>query len=135
MKIEKIVTNDQELIAFAQSWSQKLVGTEIIVLNGPLGAGKTTFVKGIAKGLGIEEMVTSPTYQIVKKYENKLVHIDAYRVNDEDLGVDELDDKTAIVCIEWAQNIADYIPQIDYIINIEYYENGRKLEIETVFSN
>lgn len=123
--------NEQEVIDFGQSFSKQLEPGDVVVLNGELGAGKTTFVKGIALGLGIEEPITSPTYTISKLYDNKLCHVDSYRISDEDIGLEDLRDQGFIICVEWSENIKDYLPEIKYIINIEYILEGRKIEIIT----
>lgn len=93
----------------------------VLALHGDLGAGKTTFVQTLAAELGVGETVTSPTFVIMKKYQTKdqrfhnLIHIDAYRVEDIDelkvLGfVEELSSKETIICVEWAEKIADLLP-------------------------
>ncbi len=122
-------SNAEELIALGSEFGSKLQAQDIIVLNGELGAGKTTFTKGIASSLQIKRPITSPTFNIVKEYDDQLCHIDAYRVHDEDLGIDDYIDRNFIICIEWSENILDYIPYISYEVNIEYAENGRQIEI------
>ncbi len=109
----------------------------VLALNGDLGAGKTTFVKNLAKELGVVEYVTSPTFVIQKSYDinyknkdrqfNKLVHIDAYRLMS---GVDTevLDFKqtlltpNALVAIEWAENIKDVLPKDVITLNFKYVD-------------
>lgn len=87
------------------------------MLVGELGAGKTHFVKGLARGLGIEEEVTSPTFALHNEYVGrlKLNHFDFYRIENSEevemLGLDELFfDKTAVAAIEWSENVADLLP-------------------------
>lgn len=123
--------SEQQLIEFGREFSAILVPGDVVVLNGELGAGKTTFVKGIALGLGIDEPITSPTYTISKLYDNKLCHVDSYRINDEDIGLDDLRNQGYIICVEWSENIRDYLPEIKYIVNIDYILDGRKIEIIT----
>ena len=89
----------------------------MLALNGDLGAGKTTFAKGVARGLGIEEEVTSPTFTVVSEYEGRLRlhHIDAYRLSGvEDfvsVGAEELlSDAGGICLIEWGDRIAEVLP-------------------------
>lgn len=123
--------SEQQLIEFGREFSAILVPGDVVVLNGELGAGKTTFVKGIALGLGIDEPITSPTYTISKLYDNKLCHVDSYRINDEDIGLDDLRNQGYIICVEWSENIQDYLPEIKYIVNIDYILDGRKIEIIT----
>ncbi len=123
-------SSEDELIKLGREFAKGLAKTNIIILKGELGAGKTTFVKGIAQGLDIEKHITSPTFNIVKEYDEKLCHIDAYRVFDEDIGIDDYIDRGFIICIEWSENIGDYIPYIDFEINIKYSETGRIVKIK-----
>ena len=93
--------------AFAKKVADKLKGGEVIILRGDLGAGKTTFTKGLAKALGVEETVTSPTFTYVKEYYGRLplYHFDMYRVADADevyeLGLEEYFYKGGVVVVEW----------------------------------
>lgn len=96
-------------------------GATILALNGDLGAGKTTFVQALARQMGVVEVVTSPTYLIMRQYATTdprfplLVHMDAYRI--EDVGElvplrfsDVLTTPGTLVCVEWAEKIADALP-------------------------
>lgn len=127
--INKTLETEEELIEFAREFTKNFNKGDIIFLNGPLGAGKTTFVKGIALGLEIEKVITSPTFQIIKQYDNKLCHIDAYRTKEEEIGVMYYKNNDYIICIEWAENLLDYIKP-DYIMDIEYDLKGRKVLIK-----
>lgn len=97
----------EETFALAKRVADKLKGGEIILLSGDLGAGKTTFTKGLAKALGVKETVTSPTFTYVKEYDGrlKLYHFDMYRVADADevyeLGLEEYFYKGGVVVAEW----------------------------------
>ncbi|KOF57051.1 MULTISPECIES: tRNA (adenosine(37)-N6)-threonylcarbamoyltransferase complex ATPase subunit type 1 TsaE [Clostridium] len=90
---------------------------DIVCLDGDLGAGKTHFTKGIAKGLKIDDYITSPTFNIVNEYQGrlKLYHFDVYRVNDPDeiyaIGFDEYIFSDAVSVIEWSNYIEDLIPE------------------------
>ena len=95
--------------------SEKFPGM-IICLDGELGSGKTLFVKGFAKSLGIEENITSPTFNIVKEYnsgELPLYHMDVYRLEDgdESIGFDDYFKSEGICIIEWAELIEDSLPE------------------------
>lgn len=112
------------------------VGSTICLL-GDLGAGKTTLVKGLAKGLGITETVQSPTFNIMKLYlkgEKPLIHIDAYRLldHDVDIGLDEyIGYEEGITMIEWPQYIAKLIPLNSIKVTIKNIgEDVRDIEIE-----
>ncbi|MFN8446494.1 MAG: tRNA (adenosine(37)-N6)-threonylcarbamoyltransferase complex ATPase subunit type 1 TsaE [Caldilineaceae bacterium] len=98
----------------------------VLALHGDLGAGKTTLTQGIATGLGIAQRVTSPTFTLVNEYPLhhswRLIHIDSYRLNAgeaETIGLDEiLDDELAIVIIEWAERVAELLPQERFDIQL-----------------
>lgn len=117
-----------KLEALATSFANKLLKGDIILLEGPLGAGKTQFVKFVANKLSeTNEQVTSPTFSIIKEYD-KFIHIDAYRVFDEDLGLEDYSDK--IIFIEWSENIIKYLPKWDYKVKINYNGQNRNITIE-----
>ena len=111
---------------------------EVITLKGQLGAGKTTFSQGFAKGLGIEGVINSPTFNIVKCYFNSsipLYHIDAYRLEDlhQDLGLEEYIEGDGVCLIEWAEFILEVIPSELLKINIDILENEeRKIDITPI---
>lgn len=121
----------QETQALAMQIAKLLKKPFLITLSGDLGAGKTTFTKGLAKGLGIEATVNSPTFTILKSYEGKdvtLHHIDAYRLEGivQDLGFEEvIYDEDAICVIEWSQFIEYALPQQRLHITIEIDEDER----------
>ncbi len=95
--------------------SEKFPGM-VICLEGELGSGKTVFVKGFAKSLGIEETITSPTFSLIKEYnsgEMPLIHMDVYRIEkaDESIGFTDYFNKENICMIEWAEMIEDRLPK------------------------
>lgn len=103
----------------------------VYLLDGDLGAGKTTLTQGIAKGLGITRTVTSPTFNIQKIYKGKmsLYHIDAYRLEGchQDLGFDEYMYDDGLTVIEWSQFVPEIIPEEFLKIHIRLLEeDGRK---------
>ncbi len=129
MKEYKIETHSkEETMELASSLANSFPLGTVITLTGDLGAGKTTFVRGLAKGLGIKEIVQSPTFNIMKIYlkANKpLVHIDAYRLADLDfdIGLDEyIGYETGITVIEWPMYIEKLIP--DNAIEVEIINLG-----------
>ncbi len=122
-------TSEEQLIIAGTEFGQTLSSGDVVILNGELGAGKTTFVKGIALALGIADPITSPTYTISKLYDGKLCHVDSYRISAEDIGLDDLKAEGYIICVEWSANIADYLPELNYQVDIEYTLDGRQLEI------
>lgn len=116
----------------------------VIALTGDLGSGKTTFIKGMAKGLGIKNTVTSPTFLIIKKYEilkartrvKNFYHIDCYRMENEEklqeLGIEEiLKDETAVTAIEWSGMMKRLLPKNAVKIKFEWVsENERKIFVD-----
>ncbi|AUI70762.1 tRNA (adenosine(37)-N6)-threonylcarbamoyltransferase complex ATPase subunit type 1 TsaE [Companilactobacillus alimentarius] len=97
---------------------------DVVVLNGDLGAGKTALTRGLARGLGIKKNVKSPTFTLIREYQDgriPLYHMDAYRLEsspDEDLGFDEYFNGNGITVVEWPQFIKDEIPEEHISINI-----------------
>ena len=126
--------NENELISIGENLGSVCQAGQVILLSGNLGAGKTTLVKGIAKGLGIEQMIKSPTYTIVREYEGRLplFHLDVYRIGDDPDSID-LDDflfGDGITVIEWGE-LLDLSLFDDYLrIYIEKVEEGRSLSFE-----
>ena len=109
-----------------------------ICFDGDLGAGKTTFVRGLAKGLNITDVVQSPTFNIMKVYfkgDRPLIHIDAYRLADinPDIGLDEyIGYENGITVIEWPQFIKELIPSKAIEINIQHMgDDKRKIVIDS----
>ena len=123
--------------AFAESLAKTFVGGEVILLNGDLGAGKTHFVKGLARGLGVDELVTSPTFALHNSYSGRLVlnHFDFYRIDDSEevaiLGLDEFFyDKLAVSAIEWSDNVKDLLPKRCITVGIDKLsDNTRKITV------
>lgn len=125
--------NEDELIALGYRIGQVLEAGHVLVLTGDLGAGKTTLTKGIAKGLGIEQMIKSPTYTIVREYEGRLplYHLDVYRIGNDPDSID-LDDflyGDGVTVIEWGQLLGSDFTN-DYIeLVIDKTENGRSVSM------
>lgn len=105
-----------------------------IALIGPLGAGKTTFVQGLADGLCARGAITSPTFVLMRLHQGRvpLVHADAYRLGGAadlaELGIEELADE-CVVALEWADTISDTLPEDRIELRIDYTEEGRRLDI------
>lgn len=112
---EIILNNVEETLRFAERLAGKCREGDVIALEGDLGAGKTTFTKGFARGLGIKRTVNSPTFTIIKEYEGRLplYHMDVYRVADEmeDLGFEEYFEGEGVTVIEWAHLIEEQLPR------------------------
>ena len=99
---------------FAEKYAATLKPYDVVILDGEMGAGKTAFVKGLAKGLGIKEEVTSPTYAYMNDYDGRLFHYDCYRIETpeqaERLGLADYFDMGGICVVEWWRNIAPLLP-------------------------
>lgn len=127
--------NETELRAIGQRLGELLRAGDVLILSGDLGAGKTTLTKGIATGLGIRQMIKSPTYTIVREYEGRLplYHLDVYRIGDDPDSID-LDDflyGDGITVIEWG-DLLDRTILPDYLtVCIERSGDGRKLTFES----
>ena len=131
----KVVGLD-ETKKIASDFAAGLTGGEVVLLNGDLGAGKTTFTKFVFDALGVKEVVNSPTFAILKTYNGKfkLHHFDTYRITTEEAveaGFDEvLDDRNSIIFIEWSETIAPLIPKKHTVVNIKLInENAREIEV------
>lgn len=105
----------EDTLKFATEYAKSLKGGDIVLLSGDMGAGKTVFAKGVAKGLGIDDEVLSPTYAYMNDYGGKLYHYDCYRlksgVHAEALGLTDYFYAGGICLIEWADNIKDVLPE------------------------
>lgn len=129
------LNNLNETEKFGIFLGENLKPGDVVCLNGDLGAGKTTLTKSIAKGLGIDDYVTSPTFTIVNEYYGKtdLYHIDTYRLDDkidvDYLGFDEYFYSDGVTIVEWAEKIRDALPEEYMEINIKSHDDKRDLEI------
>lgn len=113
----RITTRDErETINIAQNLESEKFENMIICLEGDLGSGKTIFTKGFAQALGIQENITSPTFNIIKEYLNgemPLYHMDVYRLDGkiDGIGIEDYFTKGGVVIIEWADTIKEYLPE------------------------
>ncbi len=108
--------SEKETIELAENIESEKFPNMVICLEGDLGSGKTVFTKGFANSLGIEETITSPTFNIIKEYttgEMELYHMDVYRLDGakEDLGIEEYFTRGGVTIIEWADMIQDILPE------------------------
>lgn len=130
--IKKIHTYSlEETKQLAQTIGSKIQGKTLILLSGELGAGKTSFTKGLALGLEITKNVSSPTFTLMKNYVGRLPlnHIDAYRLegHPQDLGFDELFDEDSVTVIEWPLYLMDELPEDCLKVSIEIGEGDTRI--------
>ena len=117
-----ILNSEQETRALGQKCGQLLRGGEVIELIGDIGAGKTTFTKGVAEGMGVTDTIQSPTFTISRVYDApsgiELCHYDFYRLSDAGIMADELQEASnnphSVVIIEWGDIVREVLPQ-DYV--------------------
>ncbi|MDN3669921.1 tRNA (adenosine(37)-N6)-threonylcarbamoyltransferase complex ATPase subunit type 1 TsaE [Echinicola jeungdonensis] len=135
--MEKIICENQaQLPEVAKAVISICKGLDVWVFMGDLGAGKTTLIKAIANEMGVEDLVSSPTFSIINEYQNgsgqRFYHFDFYRIEDPEevleIGVDEYFYSGNYCWIEWAEKIPEYIPESFYLISIKV-ENDQKREI------
>ena len=126
--------SEKDTIELAQNIESEKFPNMVICLIGDLGSGKTIFTKGFAASLGVEEAVTSPTFNIIKEYtsgEMDLYHMDVYRLDGKvgDLGIEDYYEKNGITIIEWADMIPDYLPEERLEIKIKISEDSEDTRI------
>lgn len=138
--METIVNNLKETNILAKKFAKLLIGGETILLNGDLGAGKTTFVKCVLKALGVKDEITSPTFTIMHEYYTKnfdIYHFDMYRFSSGNEAIDSgfedilfSGNKRNVIFIEWSENIKDILKDDCIKINIQLIDDDkRKIEI------
>lgn len=136
--MEKIITKTpEETESLGRRLGAACRGGEVFLLVGELGAGKTYLTKGLARGLGVKSVVTSPTFNIMKIYEGRrlnLCHVDAYRLQSAqdllDLGIkDYLNSPTTVTVIEWADLVVDLKPRGAIKVKFKNTAAGRELKI------
>ena len=139
-KILNIVSHsEEETIALAEKIISLFRVGDVLILSGKLGSGKTVFVRGLAKALGIdEELVNSPSFTIVNEYPGKppLYHFDLYRLNDEselyEIGWDEYLNRNGLVVIEWGEKAESFLPDKYYKIIFNILDESQR-EINITF--
>lgn len=135
--MEFVTHSPEETESLGQRLAQGLRGGEILAYLGDLGAGKTAFTRGLARGLGIPMQVTSPTYTIVNEYEGgrlPLFHFDMYRLSSEedlfDIGWEDYLLRKGVCAVEWSENAAAAMEGAIWIRLEKLSENSRKITIE-----
>lgn len=125
------LASEAEMLEFGRNYAKKIKAPKVIELVGDVGAGKTTFVRGLAEGLGIKEPITSPSFTISKEYafnDGILIHYDFYRLEDPGLMMGDLEeammDEKAIIVVEWADSVENILPADRDRIEIKYLDDG-----------
>ena len=129
--------NEEELLALGERLGHLLQKDDVLILTGELGAGKTTFTKGIGQALGVERVINSPTFTIMKIYDvtnhvndiKKLYHLDVYRIgsSNDDFELEEYFYQNGLTIIEWANIIEDLLPEDTWVINIYRLSDVKRL--------
>lgn len=134
--MRKILSNSEketEKVGF--ELARSIAAGSVVTLNGDLGAGKTVFARGFARGLGIAEAVSSPTYTIAQEYQlpdgKRLYHLDLYRISSPEaglaFGVDEFfDDPNGYALVEWPEQIGDVIPDDAIKVTIKHIDSSTR---------
>ncbi len=133
---ERILYGEAETRDFAEAFAGGLQAGDVVALVGDLGTGKTTMTKYLARALGVTEEITSPTFTIVKEYHSgrlPLYHFDVYRLTSGqellDLGLEEYFGGDGVAVVEWADIVADVLPESAHVIALAYgdREGERKI--------
>lgn len=129
----KVVDSAEDMQAFAATLAPFVRDDDLIILNGDLGAGKTCFVQGLAQGLGVDEPVTSPTFDILQVYPQgrvQLNHFDLYRIESaddlEDIGFFDIIESGGVSCIEWGAAYTDLLANSFMDVFIKVQDDGRR---------
>lgn len=128
--------SEEETMEIAENLESEKFPGMVICLDGELGSGKTVFVKGFAKALGINDIITSPTFSLVKEYLNgemPLYHMDVYRLNDsnKDFGFNDYLNMNGICIIEWPEMIQDMLPEERLEVKIRVLDEDTRVLIFT----
>ncbi len=127
----------EETISFAKKIGALIKGGDVIAYRGGMGAGKTTFTRGLCVGMGLPDEVTSPTFALVNEYRGDIMlyHFDMYRI----MGADDLETtgfydymgKDSVLAVEWSENISDCLPEGTIYITLERVDdNTRKIMVD-----
>ncbi|MBC2255889.1 tRNA (adenosine(37)-N6)-threonylcarbamoyltransferase complex ATPase subunit type 1 TsaE [Listeria ivanovii] len=139
MEFELVMTNESDTKLLAKTLGEKLQAGDVLLLEGDLGAGKTTFTKGIGEGLLIPQIIKSPTFTIIREYKKgrlPLYHMDVYRLEDassDDLGLEEYFYGSGVSVVEWAQFVQEDLPSEYLEIRLFHIdENTRRMVAKPV---
>ena len=133
--------SEDETEQLGERLGQALSPGAVVAYTGGLGMGKTAFTRGLARGLGCTERVTSPTFTLVNEYPGRipLFHFDVYRLSGSDalydIGWDDYLDRGGVCAVEWSENIADALPEDTVFVRLrrcEAHDNWREIDVEGV---
>lgn len=133
--------SEEETEQLGERLGQALSPGAVVAYTGGLGMGKTAFTRGLARGLGCTERVTSPTFTLVNEYPGRipLFHFDVYRLSGSnalyDIGWDDYLDRGGVCAVEWSENIADALPEDTVFVRLrrcEAHDNWREIDVEGV---
>ena len=132
-----ISRSEAQTEAIGEQFAKNLADGTVVAMYGDLGAGKTAFVRGMARGMGLTNRVSSPTFTIVNEYcgERELIHFDMYRLNDSDelfdIGWEDYLARGAVCAVEWSEKVDDAFYGDETIVRIEKLgDTERKITIE-----
>jgi tRNA threonylcarbamoyladenosine biosynthesis protein TsaE len=131
--MRRVLDSPEQTMALGERIGRTVVAGTVIALRGGLAAGKTTFTKGLARGLAVDEDVTSPTYTLISEYSGRLplYHMDAYRLSGTEdflaIGAEEYLYGDGVCVVEWSERVSDCLPPETVVIEIAVLEGGRRL--------
>ena len=139
-----IVNSLKDTREFSKEFAKEIKNGDVILLNGEIGAGKTTFTKFLLENLGVKSIVSSPTFTLLNEYEGEfpIYHFDMYRISTPEelyeLGFEDFLNsknspyvKTGLTIVEWGENVKEILPKDAIVVNIEKLgENSRKFKIK-----
>ena len=138
MNLKYVSKNIDDTLTIAENIESEKFENMVICLDGELGSGKTVFVKGFAKALGIEDNITSPTFNIIKEYQTgelPLYHMDVYRLDEveEDIGLKDYYNNGGITIIEWSELIKNDLPEERLDIKIKIVDENTRVLLFTPY--
>jgi tRNA threonylcarbamoyladenosine biosynthesis protein TsaE len=133
-----ISKSEKETFEFAKKLSDKITPGTIFLVEGRLGVGKSVFIRGVARGLGVIDPMPSPTFTIVNEYKGKfpIYHFDFYRINDPfelyEIGFEDYLYSDGVCFIEWPSKAGDLIPVKSIKVKIDFKNNERQVDIKWI---
>jgi tRNA threonylcarbamoyladenosine biosynthesis protein TsaE len=132
------VDSAEAMVELGRLLGMRLRAGDVVLLSGELGAGKTTFMRGVGEGLGVRGPITSPTFVIARRHPSTvggpdLIHADAYRLSSEEEFEDlDIADEMAVVCVEWGQDRAEHLSPHRLEVGIDVVGDDRRVTMTGV---